>query len=463
MGPETVHQRPYGSARSSSIRYGCSGCSVLLGLALGGMAAIAAADPPGTMPPTASGSLADRLKAVQTGNESGAETLPDWLPISAPDAAASQEIVLAPGLIIVTAVNDDYYGDLESMKKIDHVDQKSVHLQYSATVPPNDASAFAPGQAANGAKEPIKQTCGRLIDAADLKSARAYSERFCRQSEEHFPGSTAVSISTELLTRLRAGEEVSFQYALNNAYKALANMGRILTGPGALFVNSKTNPNMMACVLHRVETVDLAAPVLLDGQPTVLPALHAACTTAEGQEHFYFLDHPGNPITLAFQGANMGGRLQVIKLQQASPESVRQVNAAAGAGSESGAAKNRKALEQRLADHKPVAIYGIYFDFNSATIRAESETVLQQISQVLHDHPDWKLQVAGHTDNIGDAAFNLGLSQRRAAAVKDALVSRYGVDAARLTTAGFGATRPIDTNSTLAGRARNRRVELQRQ
>jgi outer membrane protein OmpA-like peptidoglycan-associated protein len=436
---------------------------VLLGLTFYGMAAITLADPPSSMPPTPNGSLADRLKAVQTGNESAADTLPDWQPIGAADAAASQEIVLAPGLIIVTAANDDYYGDLESIKKIDHVDAKGVHLQYSASVPPNDAPAFAAGQPGSGAKEPLKQSCGRLIDTTDLKGAHSYSERFCRQPEEHFPGSTAVSISTELLTKLRAGEEVSFQYALNNAFKSLANMGRILTGPGALFVNSKTDPNMMACILHRVEAVDLAAPVLLDGQPTVLPALHAACTTAEGQEHFYFLDHPGNPITLAFQGANIGGRLQVVKIQQASPQAVRQVNAAAAAGSETSAEKARKTLEQRLQDHKSVDIYGIYFDFNSATIRPESEAVLQQISAVLHAHTDWKLQVAGHTDNIGDSAFNLGLSQRRAAAVKDALVSRYGIAAERLTTTGFGATRPVDTNSTIAGRARNRRVELQRQ
>ena len=458
-----MRSRRYSSVYRPRLGRGALPASLFLGLALWGSAALAWGDGPTAMPPTPVGSLAERLKAVQTGNESAAEMLPDWKPIGAADATASQEIILAPGLIIVTAANDDYYGDLESIKKIDHVDAKTVHLQYSASVPPNDAPAFAAGQPGNGAKDPLKQSCGRLIDAADLKSAHSYSERFCRQPEEHFPGSTAVSISTELLAKLRAGEEVSFQYALNNTFKSLANMGRLLTGPGALFVNSKTDPNMMACILHRVEPVDLGAPVLLDGQPAVLPALHAACTTAEGQEHFYFLDHPGNPITLAFQGANIGGRLQVIKIQQASPQAVRQINAAAAAGSETSADKNRRALEQNLQDHKPVAIYGIYFDFNSATIRPESETVLQQISQVLQAHGDWKLQVAGHTDNIGDSAFNLALSQRRAAAVKDALVSRYGIAAERLTTAGFGATRPIDSNATLAGRARNRRVELVRQ
>ena len=120
-------------------------------------------------------------------------------------------------------------------------------------------------------------------------------------------------------------------------------------------------------------------------------------------------------------------------------------------------------MEQALEQKKPVEIYGIYFDFNSSTIKPDSEAVLKQISDILHKNPDWKLSVAGHTDNIGDAASNQKLSERRAAAVKDALVTRYGIAPGRLTTSGFGASRPIEPNTTLEGRARNRRVELQRQ
>jgi outer membrane protein OmpA-like peptidoglycan-associated protein len=77
-------------------------------------------------------------------------------------------------------------------------------------------------------------------------------------------------------------------------------------------------------------------------------------------------------------------------------------------------------------------------------------------------HPDWRLGIEGHTDNIASDRFNLDLSRRRAAAVKDALVTRHGIDAARLTTGGAGESRPLDTNDTLEGRARNRRVELVR-
>jgi outer membrane protein OmpA-like peptidoglycan-associated protein len=116
-----------------------------------------------------------------------------------------------------------------------------------------------------------------------------------------------------------------------------------------------------------------------------------------------------------------------------------------------------------LAEKKPVEIYGIYFDFASATIRPESEAVLSEIADILERNPDWTLNVDGHTDNIGGLAFNQQLSEQRAAAVKDALVTRYQIAPNRLLTRGYGLTRPVESNDTLAGRARNRRVELLRQ
>jgi OOP family OmpA-OmpF porin len=76
---------------------------------------------------------------------------------------------------------------------------------------------------------------------------------------------------------------------------------------------------------------------------------------------------------------------------------------------------------------------------------------------------DWKLTVEGHTDNIGGDTYNLDLSKRRALAVKEALVAQYDIAPERLTNDGFGASRPVESNETLEGRARNRRVELVRQ
>jgi outer membrane protein OmpA-like peptidoglycan-associated protein len=81
---------------------------------------------------------------------------------------------------------------------------------------------------------------------------------------------------------------------------------------------------------------------------------------------------------------------------------------------------------------------------------------------MLKRHPDWSLAIEGHTDSIGGAASNKALSERRAGAVRAALISAFGIDASRLRASGFGATRPKESNATLDGRARNRRVEVVR-
>ena len=117
-------------------------------------------------------------------------------------------------------------------------------------------------------------------------------------------------------------------------------------------------------------------------------------------------------------------------------------------------------IAESLSSTGRAEVYGIYFDFSKATIRPESEPVLKEIADVMAKNPAWKLSVEGHTDNIGGAASNQELSTRRAAAVRQALVDRYHVASSRLTPAGFGASRPKETNDTLEGRARNRRVEL---
>lgn len=107
-----------------------------------------------------------------------------------------------------------------------------------------------------------------------------------------------------------------------------------------------------------------------------------------------------------------------------------------------------------------VATQGIYFDTGSERIRPESSPTLKEIAQMLTDHPELKLTIEGHTDNVGDAAANQTLSEKRAAAVRDALVAAYKVDGARLTTRGLGATKPVAPNTTAEGRQTNRRVEL---
>ena len=79
---------------------------------------------------------------------------------------------------------------------------------------------------------------------------------------------------------------------------------------------------------------------------------------------------------------------------------------------------------------------------------------------MLTEHADLKLLIEGHTDNVGQAAANQTLSDKRAAAVKATLVESYGVDGARLQTKGFGPSKPVQSNDTPEGRQMNRRVEL---
>lgn len=119
-----------------------------------------------------------------------------------------------------------------------------------------------------------------------------------------------------------------------------------------------------------------------------------------------------------------------------------------------------KSMAQDISATGKVAVYGIYFDFNKADVKPESEPVLKEIAKLLKQNPKLNLYVVGHTDNVGSLATNMGLSQRRADAVVQALVSKHGVDAKRLTSHGVGPLCPVASSKTEEGRAKNRRVEL---
>lgn len=106
-----------------------------------------------------------------------------------------------------------------------------------------------------------------------------------------------------------------------------------------------------------------------------------------------------------------------------------------------------------------VSIYGINFDTGKATIRPDSEPVLNEMLAMLQKQPDWNMLVAGHTDNVGADAVNIPLSQQRAASVIAWLAAK-GVDKGRLIPAGFGSRKPLSDNATEDGRAKNRRVDL---
>lgn len=105
---------------------------------------------------------------------------------------------------------------------------------------------------------------------------------------------------------------------------------------------------------------------------------------------------------------------------------------------------------------------GILFDVNSDNIKPESGAVLKEIANTLQENPTVRVKIIGHTDSDGDANANLILSQKRALAVKNALINFYGISAARMETDGKGESQPVQSNNTTSGKAQNRRVEFVR-
>jgi len=374
--------------------------------------------------PAGSQSLADRLKAVQGGHEGPAPAkAPVWKPVSA--STSSMTIPLVKGLIVSGAQSGDQ-GDQEQIRTITDTSNKDVTLTVEWDKP-------SPIQG----HPPDRKTTTRIVDNADLASSHRIMTYYHIGQKEHYPGATGFGASAEVLNELRADKPSLFLFEANP--DPIMTFSTMSKDKNAL-IGWNGNP-MNNCTLHRVEKTDVAMPMIVNSARVELPVLHAMCTLSGNVEaHFFFLDQPSNPMLL--DSFVDGDRAQMIKIDFPTQPA---------------------GMEQALKEKKPVQVYGIYFDFNSATIKPDSEAVLKQISDILHKNPDWKLSVSGHTDNVGDASTNQKLSERRAAAVKDALVSRYGITSDRLNTSGFGASKPIESNSTLEGRARNRRVELQRQ
>ncbi len=117
-------------------------------------------------------------------------------------------------------------------------------------------------------------------------------------------------------------------------------------------------------------------------------------------------------------------------------------------------------MAKGLGDKGHIALYGIYFDTDKATMKPESRPTLEQIAQLLAGQPQLSVFIVGHTDNQGSYDYNLDLSRRRAEAVAAELSRSYRIAPARLRTAGVGLLAPVGSNATDAGRTLNRRVEL---
>jgi OOP family OmpA-OmpF porin len=117
--------------------------------------------------------------------------------------------------------------------------------------------------------------------------------------------------------------------------------------------------------------------------------------------------------------------------------------------------------ETELLDTGTIRLRNIEFDVNKATIKAESDTVLDEVAKILLQYPALKIEIGGHTDNSGKKAKNMVLSEARAKAVLAYLTGHYPtLDASHFTVMGYGPTVPIAPNTSALGKAKNRRVEF---
>ncbi len=106
------------------------------------------------------------------------------------------------------------------------------------------------------------------------------------------------------------------------------------------------------------------------------------------------------------------------------------------------------------------SVYGIFFDFDKADIKPESELAIKEIAKLLQENKGLKLYVVGHTDNVGTIDYNMKLSKARADAVIKELTTKHKIATERLKAYGVGSLAPVASNKTDDGRAKNRRVEL---
>jgi outer membrane protein OmpA-like peptidoglycan-associated protein len=371
--------------------------------------------------------------SVPQGAES-APTPPPADPAGAPDPRLPSEtgIPVAVGLRL-TSVHHYADGDREKVVSLSSVSSGGVEYEWRY-VDEQDRAV------------PSRETFSRIVSAADLARAPRLNQVFESGRHESTPGYTAMSLSRAVYAEVRRGGTARFSItdldrsALGASADALGKLGGRVGG----MVDEITSPRV---TLHGTLASVAAAPepfaVLLDGRRVAVPALHLRGAFTYGDRRaggdYWVLADSAHPLIL--REAGDGEDLRIVRIDRPSASFV-----------EGDLASGRCRAE----------LPGIYFAFASAGLEPESHAALAGVARLLAAHRDWSLTIEGHTDSIGGAASNQALSERRAAAVRAALVSRYGVAPSRLTAKGFGATRPLESNATVEGRARNRRVEAVR-
>lgn len=379
------------------------------------------------------------LISAVTGGDAKPEPLPEW-------KAAPADLVTSPPVRIPLRVSlemvhvgtDRTLGDFESVYKIDSLNKQSMHIKASQQFP--KGQGFAKFLGKSGAKDPDeanKIDCSRTMLMKDLANATEVDGIFCRQGRNELrAGRTDLFLSKKTFGDLKEEGQSTFtmrEDPLNAVFKsfkavmttpdndnaaqdaAAADLLKKMMNfaPDGVGADPADTPPI-PCVLHR-QGSDVVFPVLVNNQPADLPAMKVTCKP-EGSDHegqLLLLDDPEIPLILSV-GSTAGGHAQITRINWDLPN------------------KNESGLAQELEKVGRAKVYDLYFDFRSDVLRPESDKVLFEIAQVMTQHPDWALGVEGNTDSIGGDKYNLDLSQRRAVAVKNALVKQYRIAPQRL-------------------------------
>jgi outer membrane protein OmpA-like peptidoglycan-associated protein len=363
------------------------------------------------------------------------------LALTAPTAsvAAQSGIPFGPGVVLTYVMHNlDEPADREFNTVIDSVTaDETVYLDEMQYRRPDNTVATVPYR--------------RHVSRREAAGARVIDHgTTCHPADTvdtRYRGSTLRMASQRLLRQLKAGGPVEV---------------------GSWYVLGCSRGLEVAGTLQRVEPRDTLISILLNDQRLDLPTVHARGSFHSFDFHididYWFLDDSVRAWMVRSEGrAGEKTYLQQLGRIYDPTEATAHMAAALTHRPEGPASGTSGLRNARGADGMCRApVHGIYFEFASADLKAASRPTLQQIATLMRDHPDWVVTIEGHTDSIGGPQSNLELSNRRAAAVKRALVTEYRISEARLAAKGYGLTRPIEPNSTLEGRARNRRVELAR-
>jgi outer membrane protein OmpA-like peptidoglycan-associated protein len=403
-----------------------------------------------------------------------------WLPTCAllaicsaraagPDISTIQPV---KGLVITTTVVNGGFVSVQSGGVHSYTGMDMEQWDSVAESTPEDVTyqirLSAPGDAAADA-DLKKATFRRRVRREDIAQSTRISWGVSTQDPEMFAGQTYEETSVKALTTLKSGADVPFVIGaidgddpsglgafLKIAGEAASGGGKPgsspLAGMGAAMQVNFAHVYYRG-TFRRVEPAPVALEVLLNGVRVSLPTVHAQGTFTSPNNHslqieYWWLDSGVWPLALKKSFA-FGQKVMTEQVTRIDLPPAEGGGAAGGAG-----------LADQLRKSCHVELSGIYFNTGSARLLEESQPALKTIAQLVVQSKEPVLTVEGHTDNVGTAEFNQTLSEKRAAAVREALVSQFSVPPARLVTKGFGFTRPLESNDTVAGRARNRRVEL---